>query len=131
MEIAVDAKLAQMMKSVLEQDRAAVVLCDLEHTIVYMNPAAIARYAKRGGVALVGRSLLACHSPQSNETIQRVVAWFAASPEHNLVYTFRNDRENKDVYMVALRDEAGTLIGYYEKHEYRDRETAALYDMPE
>ena len=33
--------------------------------------------------------------------------------------------------MVALRDEDGTLIGYYEKHEYRDRETAALYDMPE
>ena len=131
MEIAVDAKLAQMMKSVLEQDRAAVVICDLEHTIVYMNPAAIARYAKRGGAALVGRSLLACHSPQSNETIKRVVAWFASSAEHNLVYTSRNEKENKDVYMVALRDEDGTLIGYYEKHEYRDRETAALYDMPE
>ena len=56
MEIAVDTKLAQMMKSVLEQDRAAVVLCDLEHTIVYMNPVAIARYAKRGGAALVRRA---------------------------------------------------------------------------
>ena len=131
MEIAVDTKLAQMMKSVLEQDRAAVVLCDLEHTIVYMNPAAIARYAKRGGAALVGRSLLACHSPQSNDLIRQVVAWFASSAEHNLVYTFRNEKENKDVYMVALRDEDGTLIGYYEKHEYRDRETAAFYDMPE
>lgn len=34
-------------KSVLEQDEAAIVLCDLEHTIVYMNPAAacIARLA--------------------------------------------------------------------------------------
>ena len=27
-------------KSVLESDRAAVVICDLEHTIIYMNPAA-------------------------------------------------------------------------------------------
>ena len=26
--------------------------------------------------------------------------------------------------MVALRDNSGTLIGYYEKHEYRNRETA-------
>ena len=25
-------------KSVLEQDTAAIVLCDLNHTIVYMNP---------------------------------------------------------------------------------------------
>ena len=30
--------------------------------------------------------------------------------------------------MVALRDE-GKLIGYYEKHEYRDRETMKFYDM--
>ena len=37
-------------KSLVDQDRAAVVICDLEHTILYMNPAAIASYAKYGGV---------------------------------------------------------------------------------
>lgn len=116
-------------KSVLEQDRSPVVLCDLEHTVIYMNPAAGRRYAKQGGMALVGRSLLDCHTPKANELIERVVAWFAQSPEHNLIYTFRNDKENKDVYMVALRDEGGALIGYYEKHEYRDRETMGLYDF--
>ena len=36
-------------KSVLEQDTAAVVLCNLEHEIIYMNPAAKARYAKHSG----------------------------------------------------------------------------------
>ena len=43
------------------------------------------------------------------------------------MYTFRNDEENKDVYMVALRDDDGTLIGYYEKHEYKNREMVGLY----
>ena len=57
-------------KSVLEQDRCAVVLCDLEHTIIYMNPAAGERYAKNGGMALVGKSLLDCHSPMANEMIK-------------------------------------------------------------
>ena len=38
-------------------------------------------------------------------------------------------KENKDVYMVALRDEDGKLIGYYEKHEYRNRETAKRYEF--
>lgn len=33
------------------------------------------------------------------------------------------------VYMVALRDDAGKLIGYYEKHEYRNRETRKIYDL--
>lgn len=121
--------LTPFFKSVLEQDRAAVVLCDLEHTIIYMNPAAGERYAKYGGMALVGQSLLNCHDPHSNEMIERVVAWFAQDKGHNLIYTFRNEKENKDVYMVALRDDSGKLIGYYEKHEYRNAETMKLYDF--
>ncbi len=43
------------------------------------------------------------------------------------MYTYRNEQENKDVYMVALREEKGNLIGYYEKHEYRNVETGQLY----
>jgi len=50
-----------------------------------------------------------------------------ASKDNNIIYTCHNDEENKDVYMVALRDDDGTLIGYYEKHEYRNRETAQFY----
>jgi len=116
-------------KSVLEQDRSAVVLCDLEHTIIYMNPAAGERYAKRGGMALVGKSLLDCHPPQANEMIEKVVAWFRESAGHDRIYTFRNEKENRDVYMVALRDDSGKLIGYYEEHEYRGRETMERYDL--
>ena len=116
-------------KSVIDQDRAAVVLCDPEHTIVYMNPAAKVQYAAWGGEKLVGRSLMDCHSPDSCARIERVVDWFRADKAHNLVYTFRNEKKNTDVYMVALRDEAGTLIGYYEKHEYRTNETMKQYDL--
>ena len=31
-------KIEDIYKSVLEADRSAVVICDLEHTIIYMNP---------------------------------------------------------------------------------------------
>ena len=122
-------ELLPFLKSVLEQDRCAVVLCDLSHTIIYMNPAAGVIYAKYGGMTLLGKSVLDCHPPKANEMIKKVVAWFGESEKHNLIYTFRNEKENKDVYMVALRDEVGKLIGYYEKHEYRDRETMQLYDF--
>ncbi len=116
-------KLSKLFKSVLEQDTAPVVICDLEHTVVYMNPASISRYH----TDLTGKSLKACHNADSNAKIDRVVAWFAESKDNNIVYTSRNDKENKDVYMVALRDDDGTLIGYYEKHEYRNQETRSLY----
>lgn len=121
------ANLPQLMKSVLEQDRAAIVICDLDHTIVYMNRTAKLRYAKRGGEALLGRSLLNCHNEHSNELIKKVLAWFAESTDNNMIYTYHDEKENKDVYMVALRDETQNLIGYYEKHEYRNRETAEPY----
>lgn len=123
------AELNEIYKSVLEADRAAVVICDLEHTIIYMNPVAIERYTKWGGKELLGKSLLDCHNEKSREMILRVLKWFKASADNNIVYTFFNAKENKDVYMVALRNEDGDLIGYYEKHEYRNRETMKLYDI--
>lgn len=122
-------ELSKYMKSIIDMDRASVVICDLNHNIIYMNPAAVKRYEKRGGANLIGKSLLDCHNERSNTIIENVVAWFKESAEHNMIYTYYNEKENKDVYMVALRDEDNTLIGYYEKHEYRNRETAKLYDF--
>ncbi|MCM1064411.1 MAG: PAS domain-containing protein [Eubacterium sp.] len=121
--------LSVYFKSIIDMDRCAVVICNLEHEIIYMNPAACARYAKRGGAGLVGKSLFGCHNKDSQEKILKVLDWFRESVDHNIIYTFRNEKENKDVYMVALRDGRGELIGYYEKHEYRTVETEPLYDL--
>ena len=115
----------QLFKSILEQDRAPIVVCNMQSIVVYMNPSAIARYK----INLTGRSIKDCHPKEANEKIDLVLEWFKKSTENNIVYTYRNDKENKDVYMVALRDDNGNLIGYYEKHEYRNRETGNLYDI--
>lgn len=122
-------ELSAYFKSVLEQDVCAVVICNLEHEIIYMNPEAKRRYAKRGGASLLGKSLLDCHNEDSNRKIREVVAWFLENVEHNRIFTYHNPKENKDVYMIALRDDDGTLIGYYEKHEFRDSETRKVYDF--
>ncbi len=113
----------------MDQDRSPIVICDLDHRIIYMNASAIVRYEKLGGKELLGRSLLDCHGRDSREKIKRVLSWFGESRDNNIIFTSRNDKENKDVYMVALRDSTGALIGYYEKHEYRNRESSELYDF--
>ena len=79
----------EIYKSVLEADRAAVVICDLEHTIIYMNPVAIERYAKWGGKDLMGKSLLNCHNEKSREMIQKVVE-----------YLFRNKMPFGDIILL-------------------------------
>ena len=115
-------------KSIVDQERSSIVICNLEHEIIYMNQAAINHYEKRGGGELIGKNLLECHNQESKEKIQQVIDWFSSDEAHNIVYTFHNDKQNKDVYMVALREE-GELIGYYEKHEYRNAETMKFYDL--
>lgn len=110
------------LKSLAESDIAPIVICDIEHNIVYMNSTAISRYEKWGGAELVGKSIFSCHNDDSNKKIVKVVEWFAKSENNNRFFTHHNPDENKDIYMVALRNDSGELIGYYEKHEYRNTE---------
>ncbi|MBQ9375140.1 MAG: PAS domain-containing protein [Ruminococcus sp.] len=121
-------QLNQFFKSIIDTDRQAVVVCDTEHTIIYMNPSAEKRYEKRGGVMLIGQSILDCHSPKSRESILKIVEWFSKSKDNNIVHTFYNKNDNIDFYMIALRDEKGELIGYYEKHENRNVDDMKFYD---
>lgn len=119
--------LSVFFKSIVDSDTAPIVVCNINHEIIYMNPVAIQRYAKRGGKELIGKSLLDCHNSDSCEKIMKVLAWFSESPENNRIFTFHNPKKNKDVYMIALRDDNNTLIGYYEKHEYRNPEISEPY----
>ena len=121
--------LNEFFRSVLEQDPAPIVLCALDHTIVYLNPAAAKRYGYAGGADMVGRSLMNCHNAKSRELIEKCLAWFAADEAHNTVHESFNPQENKDVYIAALRDKEKKLIGYYEKHEYRTQDTSKFYDV--
>ncbi len=50
-------RIIKIFKSIIDMDTAPVVICDLEHTVVYMNPAAISRYH----TDLTGKSLKAYH----------------------------------------------------------------------
>ena len=50
-------ELSVYFKSIIDQDICPIVICNLSHEIIYMNPEAVERYAKRGGIELIGKSL--------------------------------------------------------------------------
>ena len=119
----------QYFKSIIESDPMPIVICDLNHTILFMNKAAITRYQKHGGSILIGRSLLDCHNDESKNRINETLSWFMKSKENNSIFTTHNEKDNKDFYLYAIRDESGYLIGYYEKHESRVKESKKPYLM--
>jgi hypothetical protein len=51
----------------------AVTVCDTGGTLVNMNAAAEALFAKDGGRALLGTNLFDCHSPASQEIIRNLI----------------------------------------------------------
>ena len=115
-------------KSIITLDNTMIIICDLNHKIVYLNDIAKKTYDKKG-VDLLGKSILDCHNDDSKEKIKRVVNWFLADKNNNRIHTFYNEKQNKDVYMIAIRDENNNLIGYYEKHEFRTKDLTPFYDF--
>jgi PAS domain-containing protein len=120
-----EMELTQFFKSVLDEDRSPVVICNMDNIIIYMNPAACKMYSK--GSALLGENVLDCHNSKSKMLIKIVLDWFLKDSSNNRVFMYYDEKHNKDLYMVALRDDNGELIGYYEKHESREREKEQAY----
>ena len=106
-----------MYKELLDTLVIPIVFADLNHVIVYMNSAAGEKYKKRGGMALVGTSIFDCHKESSNIIIREVFGKMQAGlEEQNML-----DRDELKIFMCAVRDEKGELMGYYERYEYFDQ----------
>lgn len=102
-----------LMAAILDSMKDPVVFADTDHVIRYMNKVAIEHYGKRWGYELIGRSLLDCHNDQSRQAIVEILAAMQAGEEERLI----TDSEKHRVYMRAVRDTKGKLIGYFERYE--------------
>lgn len=117
------------LRAFVETDMNQIVICDTNHIIVYMNKVAIEKFSDLGGADLIGKSLMQYLGVETQSRIEAIVSWFSESPDNNWVYTYRNEASQTDMYAVALRDENGNLIGYYEKRRSTFSETEELYHM--
>lgn len=109
----------KLMKSLINQDPSPVLLCDTQCNVLYANPASTTVYRKD----LNGKNVKDCHNEKSNARIRRIIDWFAESADNNVFFLYHDDKSNQDVYMIALRDDDKTLIGFYEKHAPRTRDS--------
>ena len=99
--------LAQILDSLIEP----VLVGDTDHKVVYMNRAAAGHYT--GGRKLMGTSLLDCHNDASQRIMIEVLEAMRAGEDERLISA--NDKRR--IYMRAIRDESGALVGYYERYE--------------
>jgi DUF438 domain-containing protein len=103
-----------LMAAIADSLTTPITFADTGHVIRYMNKAAIEQYAKRGGAALVGTSVLNCHNEQSQATILAIFEEMRSGLDERLI----SDTPTRRIYMRAVRDSDGRLVGYYERFEY-------------
>ncbi len=70
-----------------------VIVSDAQGKIIYMNEKAISNYEKDGGINLIGKDLLECHS----ETSRRKILEIMNSGQKN-VYTIEKMGKKKIIY---------------------------------
>ncbi len=100
------------MAAILDSLKDPVLVADTEHIIRYMNPAAVAHYEE--GVSLLGRSLLDCHNERSCHMIVEILAAMQQAGVQEWLIT---DDEEHRIFMRAVRDPEGRVLGYYERYE--------------
>jgi DUF438 domain-containing protein len=102
---------ATLLRAFMDSLKEPFLFADTDHIIRYMNKAAVAHYEQ--GLGLIGTSLLACHNAESNRVIEAVFEKMQAG----LVESLITDNKKHRIYMRAVRDEDGELLGYYERFE--------------
>jgi len=100
-----------VLSALLDSLKDPVVFVDTTHTVRYINKAAEHHYQE--GRTLLGRSIMACHNAASNAVIREVFAALENGEDERLI----TDSPKHRIYMRAVRDAGGKLIGYYERYE--------------
>jgi hypothetical protein len=100
-----------LVAAILQSLKDPLLFADTEHTVRYMNRAAIVHYGE--GESLLGTSVLECHNAQSQQVIIDTLADMQAGLDERLI----TDNDEHRIYMRAVRDEQGQVLGYYERYE--------------
>ena len=105
----------KMLSYILDSYPYPVVFADSGHIIRYMNKnAEYLYYSERGYRDLIGKSIFDCHNEKSKE---KIIAGVERLKNHGMEQFLGVDAKNRRLYMQAVRDEAGELIGYIERFE--------------
>lgn len=101
----------EFYKNLLDSMKNPVLVADTNHIIMYMNKAAISHFDE--GEDLLGTNVLHCHNEESQKMMLDIFAEMLNGLDEKLI----TDNEKYRIYMRAVRDDDGNLIGYFERYE--------------
>ena len=103
--------MTKFYEALLNSVKDPILVADTNHIVIYMNKAAVDHYDD--GVSLMGSNLLFCHNEESQKMMIDILAKMKNGLEEELI----TDNEKYRIFMRAVMDVEGKLIGYFERYE--------------
>ena len=110
-------------KGIIDSEEGPIVICGLDYRIAYANPAADRFYSS---VAPLSGSLM---DEEMMSKIVMSVEWFKEDKKNNKVFALHDKKNNIDMYILAIRNSKGGLIGFYGRREDRNPDQGKEFDL--
>jgi len=120
-------ELNDFFKAIIDTDDGPVVICNLDYRVIYANPAASKFYEKKASIT--GKLLETLMDAEMLSKVVMSVEWFKEDEENNKVFAFHDKCTNMDMYILAIRNKSGELIGFYGRREDRTPEQGKEFDL--
>ncbi len=108
--------MTEYLKALVDNLQKEIVICDMDHKILYMNPYAVEHYRSRFGDDLIGKNLLDCHNERSRSIIKEKIEYAIANNIDSMQISDHPDKKKKS-YITLIKDKNQNIIGYYERYE--------------
>ena len=113
-----------ILKGIVDSYPYPIVFVDNDYIIRFVNRyARYHYYQERGYGDLVGKSLFVCHGKNSAEAVK--AGYERMKTSGNEIFIGVSNR-NWRIYMQGVRNEAGELIGFFERFELNHRIDSTL-----
>ncbi|MBP5577992.1 MAG: hypothetical protein J6X56_00705 [Ruminococcus sp.] len=122
-----DIELSEFFKGIIDYEEGPIVICNLDYRAVYENPAALHFYS--GVSPLTGRLLSTVMDEEMMSKVVMSVEWFKEDAKNNKVFALHDKKNNMDMYILAIRNAKGELIGFYGRREDRNPDQGKEFDL--
>lgn len=122
-----EMELFDFFKGIIDSEEGPIVICNLDYRIIYVNPKADISYSAAS--PLSGKLLTTLMDEEMMSKVVMSVEWFKEDEKNNKVFALHDNKNNMDMYILAIRNDKGELIGFYGRREDRNPEDGKEFDL--
>ena len=122
-----EIELFEFFKGIIDSEKGPIVICNLDYRIIYVNPKADIYYSSAS--PLCGKLLTTLMDEEMMSKVVMSVEWFKEDKKNNKVFVLHDNKNNMDMYILAIRNDKGELLGFYGRREYRTPDQGKEFDL--